>query len=185
MKGGAAMKKYDVRAVVLTAVLAALDVVLTRFCSVNTLSVKIGFGFLPAAVCGILFGPFWAAACAGIGDLAGSLLFPVGAYSPLFTASAALSGAIWGSFLHKREVTRKELATASLANLTLVTLCLNTLFIHFLYGLPFRQLFAARVMETIVMFAVQYTALRLLFAAPVMKNLREKYGRFQPEKTAS
>ncbi len=179
------MRKYDVQTVVLTAVLAALDVVLTRFCSVNTLSVKIGFGFIPTAVCGILFGPFWAAACAGIGDLVGALLFPVAAYSPLFTASAALSGAIWGSFLHKKEITGKEIATASLANLTLVTLCLNTLFIHFLYDVPFRQLFAARAMESIVMFAVQYTVLRLLLAAPVMRNLREKYGRFQPKKTAS
>ncbi|HNW04980.1 MAG TPA: folate family ECF transporter S component [Oscillospiraceae bacterium] len=178
------MKKYDVQAVVFTAVLAALDVVLTRFCSINTLSVKIGFGFVPAAVCGILFGPFWAAVCAGIGDLAGALLFPVGAYSPLFTASAALSGAIWGSFLHKREITKKEIATASLATLTLVTLCLNTLFIHFLYGVPFTQLFAVRVMEAIIMFAVQNTVLRLLFAAPGMKNLREKYGRFRSEGTA-
>ncbi len=178
------MKKYDVQALVFTAVLAALDVVLTRFCSINTLNIKIGFGFAPAAVCGFLFGPFWAAVCAGIGDLAGALLFPVAAYSPLFTASAALSGAVWGSFLHKKEITKKEIAAASMANLTLVTLCLNTLFIHFLYGVPFTQLFVVRVMEAVVMFAVQNTVLRLLLAAPGMKNLREKYGRFRSERTA-
>ena len=44
----------------LIAFLIALEIILTRFLSINTPIVRIGFGFLPVAMAGILFGPLWA-----------------------------------------------------------------------------------------------------------------------------
>ena len=45
--------------IVTTALLIALDVILTRFLSIQTQFLRIGFGFLPVAVAGIAYGPFW------------------------------------------------------------------------------------------------------------------------------
>ena len=46
------MQKNSVKTIVTVALLIAVEVVLNRFCSINTESLKIGFGFVPIAVCG-------------------------------------------------------------------------------------------------------------------------------------
>ncbi|MBK5246006.1 MAG: ECF transporter S component [Peptostreptococcaceae bacterium] len=35
----------------------ALEIILTRFLSINTPFIRIGFGFLPVAMLGIMYGP--------------------------------------------------------------------------------------------------------------------------------
>ena len=62
--------------------LIAFDVIFTRVLALNMPLTKIGLGFAAVMVCGMLYGPGWAAVCAGLGDLVGSLLFPTGAYFP-------------------------------------------------------------------------------------------------------
>ena len=53
--------------IVTVALLIALDVILTRFLSIQTQSLRIGFGFLPVAVAGIAYGPFWGAVTGAVG----------------------------------------------------------------------------------------------------------------------
>ena len=77
--------------------LIAFDVIFTRVLALNMPLTKIGLGFAAVMVCGMLYGPGWAALCAGLGDLVGSLLFPTGAYFPGFTVTAAIGGAILGA----------------------------------------------------------------------------------------
>lgn len=62
--------------------LIAFDVIFTHVLALNMPLTKIGLGFAAVMVCGMLYGPGWAALCAGLGDLVGSLLFPTGAYFP-------------------------------------------------------------------------------------------------------
>ena len=78
------MQKNSVKTIVTVALLIAVEVVLNRFCSINTESLKIGFGFVPIAVCGMLYGPVWAAAAGFLSDFTGAILFPIGPYSPAF-----------------------------------------------------------------------------------------------------
>ena len=73
--------------------LIAFDVIFTRVLALNMPLTKISLGFAAVMVCGMLYGPGWAALCAGLGDLVGSLLFPTGAYFPGFTVTAARSSA--------------------------------------------------------------------------------------------
>ena len=92
-------QKSNTKRLVVLAFLIALEIILTRFCSIQTPIVRIGFGFLPVAMMGILYGPIWAGIGYAIGDLLGMLIFPSAAYFPGFTLTAFLTGMIFGFFL--------------------------------------------------------------------------------------
>ena len=78
------------------ALLIALDIILTRFLSINTQFLRISLGMIPVALAGVIFGPVWGGVCGAAGDLLGMLIFPSGAYFPGFTLTAALTGIIYG-----------------------------------------------------------------------------------------
>lgn len=86
-----ATKKYHPRIAdpLRVAVLAAMDVLLMNYLGIHTQYFKIGFSFVPIALCGMLYGAKWSTACAGVGDLINCLLGPYGWYPPL-TLSACL-----------------------------------------------------------------------------------------------
>ena len=48
-------KKSATSRLVIMAFLIAMEIILTRFCSINTPILRIGFGFLPVAMMGIMF----------------------------------------------------------------------------------------------------------------------------------
>ena len=121
--------KITLRQLTVSALLIALDVVFSRVLAINTPLMKIGLGFAAVALSAMLYGPAWAALTAALGDLVGALLFPTGAYFPGFTATAALTGLIFGLFLYRREKSWLRAFLAALCNCLLVTLLLNTLMI--------------------------------------------------------
>ena len=53
------------------AMLVAIQIVLVRFLSIQTPFQRVSFGFLPIAMAGMLFGPGYGCAVAGISDLLG------------------------------------------------------------------------------------------------------------------
>ena len=114
--------------------LIAFDVIFTRLLAVNVLWAKLGFGFAAVALSAMLYGSAWAGMTAALGDLAGSLLFPTGAYFPGFTATAAITGVIFGLFLHGERPDLKRCFFAALCNVLLVTLVLNTLMIILVFS---------------------------------------------------
>ena len=50
------------------AVLIAIQIILSRFCSINAWNLKIGLGFLPVAFSGALFGPLCGALVGAASD---------------------------------------------------------------------------------------------------------------------
>ncbi|MBQ9979828.1 MAG: folate family ECF transporter S component [Oscillospiraceae bacterium] len=84
------------------ALLIALEVVLNRFCSFNTMSLKIGFSFIPMALCAYLFGPWYTMVAYALSDFIGAILFPIGPYHPGFTLGAALMGIAYGFLLNRK-----------------------------------------------------------------------------------
>ncbi|HBK85843.1 MAG TPA: folate transporter, partial [Firmicutes bacterium] len=78
---------------VTAALLVALSIVASRFLSINTPIIRIGFGWLPILLAGLLYGPGWGFIVGAIADFIGANLFPFGPYFPGFTLSAGLSGA--------------------------------------------------------------------------------------------
>ena len=76
------MKKkiFSTKMIVTLALLLAIEIVLSRFLSIQTSITRIGFGFVPLVIAGVLFGPVAAAIVAVLGDVLGALLFPTGAF---------------------------------------------------------------------------------------------------------
>lgn len=186
--------KITLRQLTVSALLIALDVVFSRVLAINTPLMKIGLGFAAVALSAMLYGPAWAALTAALGDLIGALLFPTGAYFPGFTATAALTGLIFGLFLYRREKSWLRAFLAALCNCLLVTLLLNTLmiavffrsspaelagadFVRFMELTSLKALLAARIPQFFIMLAVQTLVLAALQASPALLRLiREKSG---------
>jgi len=150
------MKKHpDTKKIIMLAILTAFDVIFTRLLAVNALYFKIGLGFAAIGLCGMLYGPVWAAIAAAAGDLIGSLLFPTGAYFPGFTATAAIAGAIYGLVFYRRRARFRSALTAALLTELCVTLCLNTLMISLVFGPELKPLLLTRLPEFFGMLAIK------------------------------
>ncbi|MBQ3079168.1 MAG: folate family ECF transporter S component [Clostridia bacterium] len=126
-------RKSPIKNLVCLALLVALQVVLSRFLSIQTPVVKIGFAFIPVMLAGVMFGPGDAALVGGLSDVVGAILFPFGSYFPGYTITAALSGAIYGFALYtdKEKIRIHRIVIAYLLTTLIVTLGLNSLFIAF------------------------------------------------------
>ncbi|QPG52822.1 folate family ECF transporter S component [Heyndrickxia coagulans] len=95
----------NVKKIVFAGLFIALEVIFTRFLSIQTPIIRIGFTFIPTALSAVLLGPLFAGITAGLADIIGMVLFSGGAaYFPGFTLSAFLSGAIYGLFLYRKSV---------------------------------------------------------------------------------
>ncbi len=164
-------KKLAVSALLITA-----DVVLTRLLALNTPVMKIGLGFAAVALCAMLYGPWWAALTAALGDLLGSLLFPTGAYFPGFTLTAACTGLLFGLCLYRRPARWTWAAAAAGANTLLVSYLANTAMICFITGNSFRAMLTARAVQLAVTLPVQLLVLTWLKKSPAVQKLLHRAG---------
>ena len=86
------------------AMLIAMEIVLNRFLSINTMGLKIGFAFLPPMLAAMLYGPGTSALIWAASDFLGALLFPIGPYHPGFTVCAAFMGLVMGVMMHQNPI---------------------------------------------------------------------------------
>lgn len=157
MKGYFFMKKnkfLNTQTLTTMALLIALQIVLSRFLSISTSHMKIGFAFVPIFMSAVLLGPVKTGIVGGVSDVIGAILFPTGAYFPGFTLTSFLMGVTWGVCIHKKQ-TLPRLTTAILMNQLLFSLMLNTVWIHILYGSPIQALLATRITQIAVMIPVE------------------------------
>ena len=154
-------KGFSVQKLVILGVLVAMEIILSRFLSINTWNTKSGFGFIPVAAAAILLGPVEAAVCGGLADFLGATLFPIGAYFPGFTATAALIGLVFGLFFHK-EQTPLRVVPAVLINQFVLGLLVNSYWISVLYGSPYKALLATRVVQSVILSVVQIAGILVL-----------------------
>lgn len=164
------MKKFKTGDLTAMALLAALEIVLSRFLSISAWNTKIGFSFVPIVAAAIMMGPVPAAIVAGVADVVGALLFPQGAFFPGFTLTAVLSGLNYGLFLYKKQSIVRVVGAVAVHQLAL-SLLLNTLWISILYGSPFMALVVTRLFQTVVIFAVQVICIPLI--AEAVKRLKK------------
>ena len=154
---------------VIIAFMIALEIILTRVCSINTPMLRIGFGFLPVAMTAIMFGPLWAAASYAIGDILGMLIFPTGVFFPGFTVTAFLTGLTFGLFLYKRKVTAKSVLPASLIIILCLNLILDTFWLMILMGNGFLALLPTRIIKCAVMLPIHLILIPLVWNKIVSK----------------
>jgi ECF transporter S component (folate family) len=154
--------QFSVSTITIIGFLIALEIILTRFLSINTPIVRIGFGFVPVAIVAVLYGPLWAGLAYAIGDIIGAFLFPTGAFFPGFTLTAFLTGLTFGLFLYGRQISLKTVLPASLIVCILLNLCLDTLWLHILMGEGMWALIPSRLIKCGVMIVIQSALLPVI-----------------------
>ena len=146
---------------VLMAMLAAVQIILSRFLSINLWNLKIGFAFVPIALAGMLLGPVGAGLTGIVADLIGATLFPSGTFFPGFTLTAFITAFGYGFFLHKKQGMGNILAAVLFSEIV-GTILLNTLWISILYGTPFIPVMIPRLGQAVGMGIVEIIVIRLL-----------------------
>ena len=149
------MMHNKLRDILLLGLFVALEVILTRFLSVENLIVRISFQFLPIAISAILFGPVMAGIGAAVADVLGMMIFPKGAYFPGFTFSSFVSGFLYGVFLYKKKITLLRTFSAALAVIVVCSLVLNTIWLIILTQKGAYAIVAARLVTNAVFLPVQ------------------------------
>ena len=162
-------KRFDVKKLVQISLLIALQIILTRFCSIQTPIVRIGFGFVAVVVTAIMYGPICAGVANGIADIIGTILFPTGAYFPGFTLTAILSGVIYGVFLYKKPITWARIIGASIAINIGLNLCLNTYWLSILMGKGFMALLPTRIIKELIMIPIKVIIIGIVWKKIIIK----------------
>lgn len=143
------------------AILISLNIVLTRFLSIQTQFLRISFSFLPMAILSILVNPLLCGLSSAISDILGFLIFPTGPYFPGFTLSAFLYGLIYGLFFYKKKITLLKIIISNIIVVVLVDLCLNTIWLVILYNMNLEVILVARVIKSAITLPVQIVIIYL------------------------
>ncbi|MCG8501486.1 MAG: folate family ECF transporter S component [Firmicutes bacterium] len=147
------MKKTHV--LVFVGILIATEIVLTRYCAIQTDIVRIGFGFIPIVLSAMLFGPVIGGTTAMLADILGMMIFPRGAYFPGFTFSALVGGVIYGLVLYNKPKTVLRIFLAVLLVTVIRDLGLNTLWLSILSHKAVNIIMVPRILKSLFMLVVQ------------------------------
>ncbi len=169
--------------IILSAILLAMLIILSRFLSIKTPIVKISFAFVPTMLCAIWLGPKWTVLLNVLGDVIGATLFPTGPYFVGYTISTAIAGFIYGMFLYKNPekepystksfILRLILSTTLVA--VIVNMGLNTLWSAITTGKAFFVLLSARIVKQLVMIPIHVIV--IFFLSKVLEKSFDKYIR--------
>lgn len=166
--------------IILSALLLALLIILSRFLSIKTPIMKISFGFVPTMLCAIWLGPKYSVTINVLGDIIGATLFPTGPYFVGYTISTAVAGLIYGLILYKKnsdDYTDKQfilrLILATILVAVISNMCLNTLWVSITGGKAFKVLFWARVPKQLIMIPIHVI---VIFA--LEKALRKPFDKY-------
>ena len=164
-------------------VIIAMNIVLARLVAINIgPTLRITVSQTPVYLAGFWFGPV-------VGDLIGSLLQGY-APNPLISVSAILAGVLPGLFRHVME---KKPALWKVVGILVIhglvgALGFTCIGLHMYYGTPWSVLYATRVVQTIMLTAVNSVLVFFLYKSPltgfVKKSIAEGKGKVGQINTA-
>ena len=163
--------------ILLCALFISSCVVLSRFLSVRTPIITVGFSFVPIMLCAIILGPKYSVFVSTISDILGALLFPTGSYFFGFTITSFLTGLTYGLFLHRKVFKLdKEFFIRLIISTLIVTVAyngiLNTLWIIIINNSASKIVVPVRMLKQLVMFPIIIFTITLL-----CKTLEERLKR--------
>ena len=168
--------------IILSALLLALLIILSRFLSIKTPILTISFSFVPTMLCAIWLGPKWTVLINVLGDLIGATLFPSGAFFIGYTITTALAALIYGLLLYKKEEdTYREkqfiirVILASVLVTVIANIGLNTLWLSITTGKAFMVLLSARIVKELIMIPIKVIV--IIFLERVLRKPFNKYLR--------
>ena len=166
----AGKNSFDVTKVTRIGLLIAVEIVLSRFLSISTPITKIGFAFIPLSMIGMLYGPLYGGIAGALCDFIGAILFPIGAYFPGYTLTAALSGATYGFFLQNGGA--KSLGKVTVASVVInivYHLGINTYWTTLFTGKGYLALLPTRIFSNVVLLPMEIVIIMLTYKFLVEK----------------
>ena len=164
--------KFSTKMLATLSILVAMEVIIARFGTLRpTESIKISLDFIPIVIAAILYGPAPAVIMSILADVLGAFLFPVGPFFPGFTATAALTGLIYGLLLHKDQSMPRVVSAVVLQQLV-CSLLVNTFWLHVLYGLPYLPTMVTRLVQCAVVIVLQIAMIPII--AKTIKSVRKR-----------
>ncbi len=146
----------NVKKMVLASLFIAIEIITTRFLSIQTPIIRISLDFIPLALSAIILGPYTAGIVAAIADIFGMLIFSRGgAYFPGFTFSSFVSGFLYGVILHKKRITLKRCFFAVITVLIVISVGLNTIWLVIITNKGAFAILSARIVKDMIMLPVQ------------------------------
>jgi ECF transporter S component (folate family) len=164
--------------IVISGLLTALSIVLTRLFAANFMIVgvpaaRLSIGFVPIILAGMILGPWWGAAVGALADVLGFLMFPSGIYFFPITITSALVGLLPGLiafYLGKKPDWLKALLNVAIVQI-FCSMLLQTYWISLLYGKAFNIFFAPRAIVALALIPVYYIFVYSVFAALKRANM--------------
>jgi membrane protein len=140
------------------------------------LYVKIGFGFIGAAIAGVMLGP-WRAALVGIlVDILGNFFSgKSGQFFIGYTFTALVGGLIYGYFLYKRPLRWEQIFIAVVVVTIFCNIGLNSIWVYMTSGKAFAVFMPMRILKNMISLPLNTAILTVLFSNKTMKTLIEKY----------
>lgn len=164
--------KSIARRVALMGILIALEIVLTRFISIETPIVRISFTFIVTALMGIFFSPLIAGAGCACADFIGITLFSKSTtpFFPGFTLSAFLTGFLYSLFFYKKEISVKQIIIVELIISVGIDIVLNTLWLYILMGPGILASLPVRILKTMIMFVIKVSIISIMTRQSIFKK---------------
>lgn len=149
------------------AILTAMLVVISMFCTIKTDAVNITLTFIPVVIAARLYGAPGAAAVAGLGDIIGWIFHPIAALYPPITITSMVVGIIFGLFL-KNNIKFTRILISVIITQLIISTFVTPLWLSLLYNTPYISYLLVRIPQILIMTGVE------LVVIPVILNVLEK-----------
>ena len=164
-KGDFFMKKFNLKALVVCSLLAALSIVFGKFLAIPVGdSMRFSFENTPLFVAGFIFGPVWGCLTAIVADLVGGLMVYGGNVNIIITLGAAIigfSGGIFYRLLKTKPFFR--IAISVIIAHVIGSIFIKSLGIHVFNGSPYIVLLGWRSINYVIMSIIDTLVLYFLF----------------------
>lgn len=172
------MKKFNLKALVVCALLAAISFVFGKFLAVPPGSdaiMRFSFENTPLFIAGFLFGPIYGCLTAVVADLIGGFILYGGSVNPIITLGAAAIGFMGGLLfliLKKLPLFLRVLLAVLLSNI-IGSIILKTIGIATYSSMPYIILLLWRCLNYVIMTAIDTLVLYFLFKNKSFRNITE------------
>lgn len=167
-----------VRTITISAMLAAIAIVLGMFSITIGSYIRIGFASIPNGICAYLFGPAVGGVFSGVLDIIKYLMKPEGAFYPPMTLVTILAGLLYGFMYYKKTLTLPRVLLTKFIVMLICNVCLNTLCLTDLLGTPFFVLLPMRALKNLIMWPIDsvifYTVVKALDKVGVFRFVHLK-----------
>ena len=163
--------KKTTQMIVTLGILTASCIVISMFLTIHTDVIKLTFTFIPIMIAARLYGPVGGGLVAGLADIIGVIIQPLGFYPPIMITSIVV-GVIFG-FIFMKKYSFPRIIIAAVISELIISLFVTTLWLHLLYGTTYLTLLLARIPQILIMLAIKiavpYPIFKALDRIPIFK----------------